>query len=245
MGLSRDSRHWQPFPHLLQKHFPDSFVITPDLPGTGSLFRGKSPTSIYGMLAFYRDSLNRQDIPPPYYVIGLSMGGMVALDWVQRFPDEIQATVLINTSARPFCPFYRRLRYENYWTQLREIVWRRTVPQREAVIFDLVCRLYPDKKGLVARWAQYQYDKPISNINATRQLFAAAKYRSVSEAPQRPTLVLCSEQDRLVHPSCSQQLAESLRLEIRVHREAGHELPIDDASWVVEQIIDWLPSQRT
>lgn len=168
------------------------------------------------------------------------MGGMVALDWVQRFAHEVETAVLINTSARPFNSFYQRLRHENYWTQLREIVWRRTIPQREAAIFDLVCHLYPDKEGLVAKWAQYQYDKPVSNLNAARQLYAAAKFRAREEPLHSPTLVLCSEKDRLVHPSCSKRLAKALGLELRIHPEAGHELPIDDGPWVADQAARWL-----
>jgi pimeloyl-ACP methyl ester carboxylesterase len=44
----------------------------------------------------------------------MSLGAMVAVAWADRHPDELAGGVLINTSLRPFSPWYQRLRPANY-----------------------------------------------------------------------------------------------------------------------------------
>jgi hypothetical protein len=44
----------------------------------------------------------------------------------------------------------------------------------------------------------------------------------------------------LVDPRCSQTLADCWNLPLAVHPVAGHDLPLDDGSWVLEEIARWL-----
>ena len=46
----------------------------------------------------------------PYSVLAMSLGGMVATAWAQRYPAEVERLVLINTSMRPFSRAQQRLR---------------------------------------------------------------------------------------------------------------------------------------
>ena len=52
----------------------------------------------------------------------MSLGAMVAVDWAARHPEELAGCVLINTSLRPFSPWYQRLRPANYGALLRPAV---------------------------------------------------------------------------------------------------------------------------
>ena len=42
------------------------------------------------------------------YVMGLSLGGMIAVAWAQRYPHDLQGAVLINTSLPGINRFYNR-----------------------------------------------------------------------------------------------------------------------------------------
>jgi pimeloyl-ACP methyl ester carboxylesterase len=53
-------------------------------------------------------------------------------------------------------------------------------------------------------------------------------------------LVLGSEQDRLVSVLCSKALAQQGAYELRLHPDAGHDLPLDDGPWVARQVQSWL-----
>ena len=55
--------------------------MTLDLPGNGSLYHLRSPCSVEQMAECCRGELAARSIAPPYYLLCLSMGGMVAVAW--------------------------------------------------------------------------------------------------------------------------------------------------------------------
>ena len=71
-------------------------------------------TSVEEMAEYCRSELRARGIPPPYHLLAMSLGAMVAVAWAADHAQEIRGGVLINTSLRPFSPFYRRLRPRNY-----------------------------------------------------------------------------------------------------------------------------------
>ena len=85
-------------------------------------------------------------------------------------------------------------------------------------------------------WTKWRLSHPVSRANALRQLLAAMRFNAPSLPPQTRVLLLTGAQDRLVDTRCSQALAAAWQCEIAVHPTAGHDLPLDDASWVAEQI---------
>ena len=110
-GLTREQAHWGPFPELLRKTLPrDALILTPDLPGNGTLWQSRSPCSVKDMVEHCRQALREVGHAPPYHVLAMSLGAMVTVDWADRYPNELAATILISTSMRPFSPFWHRLR---------------------------------------------------------------------------------------------------------------------------------------
>jgi pimeloyl-ACP methyl ester carboxylesterase len=57
-------------------------------------------------------------------------------------------------------------------------------------------------------------------------------------------LLLCSRGDRLVHPDCSRALARRWQCALAEHPDAGHDLALDDADWVVARIVQQFGSAR-
>jgi hypothetical protein len=49
-------------------------------------------------------------------------------------------------------------------------------------------------------------------------------------------LLLTSAQDGLVDTRCSLALAQAWHCDIESHPWAGHDLPLDDAAWVIEAV---------
>ena len=112
-GLTRESRHWGGFPSLLREAIRADRVITPDLPGNGSLCEQVTPTRVADLAGTCRAELLGTGVVPPFFLLGMSLGAMVATDWAVGHPEEVRGCVLINTSMRPFSPFHRRLRPAN------------------------------------------------------------------------------------------------------------------------------------
>jgi len=242
-GLTRESRHWGDFPATFRSGIADADIVALDLPGNGRLNRMRSPTSVATMAEQCRAELLAQGIRPPYYLLAMSLGAMVAVAWADRHPEELRGCVLINTSLRPFSPFYRRLRPGNYAELLRLALIDGSAAAREGTILRMTSKLANHRAQIVERWSAWQREHPVSRSNALRQLWAASRYCAPTHTPAVRMLVLASAGDTFVDPLCSRRLAHLWQTDFAEHPEAGHDIPLDDGTWVTLKVRDWL--QRT
>ena len=170
----------------------------------------------------------------------MSLGAMVAVAWAQRHPGDVAAAVLISTSLRPFSPFYRRLRPANYPRLLRLLGLPASGRVIETAVLQMTTRCVSEPGKVIAQWLQWRRDNPVSRRNALVQLLAALRYQAPRRRPLDQLLLLAGARDALVDTRCSLQLAGLWEASIAVHPEAGHDLPLEDAAWVLEQIQRWL-----
>lgn len=239
-GLTRESRHWGSFPATFYREIPAARVHTPDLPGNGALYAERSPGQVAEMVESYRSRLLGQGIAPPYYLLGMSLGAMVAVAWAARHPQEIRGCVLINTSLRPFSPFYQRLKPASYHRLLQLALPGGSDEARERTILELTSRQVDLPVTVLQSWVAWRRECPVDSANALRQLLAAMCYRAPLVRPQSAMLILASRNDALVDSACSRQLALRWDTAFAQHPSAGHDLPLDDAAWVARQVSHWL-----
>lgn len=233
-GLLREARHWGEFTGNLHQQFPDAVISTPDIPGNGRLHQLTSPKTIAGMTEALRQQINTNQ---PLRLIALSMGGMIALDWMTRYPNEVAAVVLINTSARPLSPFYHRLRWTIYPRVLKMIF--KSAVQKEADILNLTSNRHSHDSQLLESWQQWQQQNPVSKASARNQFLAALKF-SIAAKPQQSILVVTSQADRLVDYRCSLKLAQTWQTGYVQHESAGHDLPLDEPEWLAAIVRQWV-----
>lgn len=239
-GLTREAGHWGDFLHLLQAQCPQDRVLAIDLPGNGRLHAEQSPTRIEATVQHCRAQLRAQGLTGPVHLLAMSMGAMVAVEWAVQCPDELAGCVLINTSLRPFSPWFHRLRPANYAALLGLALWPQPDRNRERTVLRLTSRHHVGDDTVIDAWTALRRAHPVSATNAPRQLLAAARYRAPALAPKVAMLVLASARDGLVDMSCSQRLAAQWRIEIHTHPTAGHDLPLDDGAWVVARVREWV-----
>lgn len=237
-GLTRESRHWGAFVEEFQRRVPQSHVIALDLPGNGRLYQESSPLFVNDMVAHCRQQLLDLGVKPPYSLLAMSLGAMVAVAWASLHPQEVQANVLINTSMRPFSPFYQRLRPGNYGALLKLAFADASSQTWERTVLRISSNLAID--DILPQWTTMRMECPVSRTNALRQLLAAAGFSAPKSRPLAPTLVLASEQDHLVAVACSKALSKHWDCELRLHPSAGHDLTLDDGPWVATQVQAWL-----
>ncbi len=236
-GLLREQGHWGSFAQALAQAHPDSRVLTLDIAGNGQYCAQASHLSIGKVVDSLRQTLDMASCVGPVRLLGISMGGMIAVDWAQRYPQELAGAVLINTSLGRFSPFYHRLRAGNYGRILRCLFSDKL--SREAQILALSSN-NPEARGQALQdWVDIARQRPVQRRNLLRQLYAAGAYRPRDEAPEVPMLLLASAQDRIVDVRCSQALADAWQLELQVHSQAGHDLPLDAPEWVITRIMHW------
>jgi pimeloyl-ACP methyl ester carboxylesterase len=233
-GLTRESRHWGDFVGHFQQAMPEAQVLALDLPGNGQLNQETSPLCIHDMVAHCRAQLAMRRLEPPYHLLAMSLGAMVAVAWAQAHPQEVAANVLINTSMRPFSPFYQRLLPANYGVLSKLVILGASPEIWERTILRITTHQTSD--AVLPVWRALRQDSPVSRANALRQLFAAARFRAVVGKAAVRTLLLASEHDQLVSVECSKSMAKAWQCPLHLHPTAGHDLPLDDGPWVVRQV---------
>jgi pimeloyl-ACP methyl ester carboxylesterase len=251
-GLTRESRHWGDFPQIFRHEIEDAQVegvqvIALDMPGNGSLHAMRSPLGVDAMADYCRAELARRGVAPPYNILAMSLGAMVTVSWASRYPAEVAACVLINTSLRSLSPFFHRLRPANYPVLLKLALGVCSAYEREQIILRVTSRRADGgteaHAHVLQNWVAYRQQYSVSRMNAMRQLWAAATCRAASARPAARILILTSAHDALVDTRCSQALAMHWQVPIVVHPDAGHDIPLDDGRWVARQVRSWLAGQ--
>lgn len=240
-GLARESAHWAGFPERFGASVGGVRILQPDLPGSGRHWRLTSPASIPAIMEFVRrEALSETPSAShsPRYILALSLGAMVAVEWLFRHPAEVAGAVLINTSLRGLSPLYRRLHW-HAWPALTRIVSLSDVRSRERSILQLTSVNGARDPALIDAYARAWRERPMRRSNVIRQLCAAAAYRPPLHKPRMPVLLLSGAGDRLVHPACSAAIAKRWSAPLAIHPWAGHDLPLDDPDWVIRQVSAW------
>jgi pimeloyl-ACP methyl ester carboxylesterase len=236
-GLSRETGHWGDFLPRFQQAFADDHVVPLDFSGNGALHSQQSATTVQAMVAHCRQQLTAAQLQPPYCLVALSLGAMVAVAWADAYPQEVSQLVLINTSLRPINPFYRRLRPSNYITLLRLLLGGATALQWEQALWRMTSTVSPP--DTVDSWVRLRQQHPVKPFNALRQLWAASRFTAPLTAPKVATLLFASTCDALVSVECSRRIARQWGLPLIEHPQAGHDLPLDDGQWVIDQMHTW------
>lgn len=246
-GLTREQGHWGRFPaelgDAMSGALPGARIVCVDLPGAGVLHDQTCPWQVPAMVDACQRQLAEQGAAPPYHLLGLSLGGMVAAAWSRACPQQVAGLVLVNTSLRPYSPPQRRLRLA-LWPRLLRLLTSRDRPAFERVVLQLTSRQPERHRAVLSDWLAIHQARPVRAANALRQLLAAARYRWVGPAPAMPVLVVCSARDGLVDPACSQRIAQAWQAELASHPAAGHDLPLDDGPWLAARVAEWT-AQRT
>lgn len=173
-GLVREAGHWSGFLERFEAAFPDREAIPLEIPGNGKKFRERSPLSVAAMTDAVRDEfLARKG--GENHLFALSLGVMIALDWLHRFPGDVSSAVLVNTSVRGLSPLTQRLRPANY-ARIARMFATRDPSYIERTILEITSTRRPP--GAAEAWLAIHLARPVSSVNAVRQLVAAARYET-------------------------------------------------------------------
>lgn len=233
-GLAREAGHWGDFLGYFHKSFPASRVEVIDLPGMGDNAKIKSPTSIKEIMEFTREEAKRRMTSDKFSILALSLGGMVAMEWMRSNAADLESVVLINSSSKSSA-FYHRLRYQ-IWADFARALAHTQPRDRERAVVDILMNSENARERAGIVWSKIAQERPLKPQTFLRQLAAAMRFRGLDDVPKTPVLLLNSLGDRLVDPSCSDALHQKFGWKLERHPWAGHDLPWDDPEWVVERI---------
>ncbi len=242
-GLSRETRHWGEFPNILAQKNPKSKIIVLELPGVGKKNHLGSPKKIEDFVESLRPDFlsiknkEQNEKTNEWGIISISLGGMIALNWAEKYPDDFSKIVTINTSASDLSNPIQRIGLKAI-SKMAKLFIKNDLIEREREILELTTSMTEVDDNLVKKWASYSKEYPLSRKAFLNQLYAASKFK----APKKidlPCLIIVGEKDQLANPKCSIALAKHFKLPYYSHPHAGHDLPLDDPEWLVNQIYQW------
>jgi pimeloyl-ACP methyl ester carboxylesterase len=189
--------------------------------------------------------------PGPHVFVGVSMGGMLALELLRQSPKRVQALALLGTSARADSPELIALRNQAcaLFAQGRmDEVLRANVPlafhpanaSRPTVVASYL--------AMIRRAGAEQL------IQQNRAVMARSNSLPHLAGITCPALVMCGEADVLTPPAHAQEMADAM-VRAKLHRHdgapvhtvlgAGHMLTLERPHEVAARLRDWLDSLPT
>jgi 3-oxoadipate enol-lactonase len=231
-GLGSSTLDWQAqIDYFSQKHK----VIVFDLRGHG---QSDKPTGEYGVALFAEDTaslikeLDLEDVN----IIGISLGGMIALQ-LEIFHSELVKSAVIVNSVSEFPlkttkdKLEKHLRY--FITRVMGMRWMGKV---------LGKRLFPKpeqaeiRKAIAERWAK---NDTKSYLNATKALFTWSVTDKLGEIDS-PTLILGAEFDYF--PVSDKELLTNriVNAKLEIIKDSRHGTPLDQTALFNKTVDDFL-----
>ena len=242
MGLGASSQLWMDYPSRLARHAAPYRVITIDNRGTG---QSDAPPGAYWMSDMADDAARVMDDAGAEraYVVGVSMGGMIAQHVALRHGGRLDGLVLVSTT--PGLPHGALPTPRALWALLAYGLGRSS---RADVLADLILarsqrHRAAEVHGLISPILEADGPTPAAFL---RQ-FVGCLLHSTTRHLHRiavPTIVVTGEDDIVIRPRNSRILARGIpNAMLEVIPQAGHGAPFTDPT-VIPRALARLGAQR-
>lgn len=231
-GLTRGSNHWADFPKQLEQAFPDIKLVLIDLAGNGLRANENSPVTVKAALQDIREQVKQQDVAFPIDILALSLGGMITLQWLNDFPEEINKAIVINSSHAGLSNTCERMQPLTIAKLVAGVLLPAKI--REKIIYSVTSNNSVND-NVLNQWIVEAKHHPVSRLNFIRQVLIARSFNTNLRLQKKQLLLLASSADRLVNASSSKALAKKTCAQLNMHHEAGHEITLDDPEWITQQ----------
>ncbi|MFP4228461.1 MAG: alpha/beta fold hydrolase [Salinivenus sp.] len=218
-GLGSSSRDW--FEQV--PHFADRYrVLRLDLRGHG---RSERPSGPYHIAQFARDvavGVRRLDAAPAH-VVGLSMGGMVALELAAGARSLVRSLVVVNSVAD-----MRLQTWSDVWFYVSRRLAVQTLGMRRVGRL-LADRLFPGphqeahRREFIERWSQNDKQAYLWSVDAIMGWSVTERLPEITP----PTLLVSSDQDYTPIATKNRMAARMPNAELAVVEGAHHALPVE------------------
>jgi YbgC/YbaW family acyl-CoA thioester hydrolase len=235
--------HGYPLDHTIWTHQVAAMEgwcrIAPDLRGMG---QSDAPDLGYSMETYAADLAQLLDLlgAREAVLVGLSMGGYVALEFVRRWRDRVRALVLVDTRAEADTPEARLTRDATAATareQGAEAIAEAMLPK------VLGASTLAGAPATVERVRAMMASSPVAGIVGA---LAAMRDRPdstplLAELDGLPTLVIVGDEDELTPPAQSRAMAEAIPgASLVVVRSAGHLTPLERPAETTHALLAFL-----
>lgn len=238
-----DHRMWDgQFPELVDAGWR---VLAPDLPGFGASELPDAAPSLTVVIDTLIASLLDRGIDR-CVVVGLSLGGYLAMEWLRRRPEMLAGVVLCDTKATADSDTARQARLvmademDRDPLHTSQILRERLLP---VLVGETTMRQRPDVVSAVGEWIDRAPAATVSWIQ--RSMAARPDSLSTLREAMLPTLIVWGQEDAMSPESEQSTMLEALTDGgIVVIPAVGHLSALEDPEAVTRAIGDFLASVR-
>ncbi|MEM7343825.1 MAG: 3-oxoadipate enol-lactonase [Chloroflexota bacterium] len=230
-SLGSDLRIWD---EILPHFANDYFIIRHDKRGHGLSDCPPAPYTIRDHAADVEGLLNGLNIDQ-VILIGVSVGGLIALDYAIHNPAKVKGLVLCDTAAK--------LGATDYWEErigiLRESGFSTL---REAILSRWFSPSFPEQFPAEYRgYANMLTRTPVAGYIGTCEALRDADLREAATSIQAQSLVLCGAEDSATPPELVQGLADRLpNSHFELIDNAGHIPSLEQPEAMAQTISQFL-----
>lgn len=218
-GLGSSTRDWA----AQVDHFGDRYrLLRLDFRGHGRSERGEGP---YSIAQFARDVavFLRKQAGRPVHVVGLSMGGMVALELAVSAPHLLRGLVVVNSVAD-----MRLHSWHDVWFYISrrltvQLLGMRRVGQLLAGKLFVKPSQEDLRRKFVRRWAQNDKQAYLWSVDAIMRWSVTDRLDRIDV----PTLLISSDEDYTPVSAKERVAARMPNAELAVVDDARHALPVE------------------
>lgn len=172
-------------------------------------------------------------------LVGMSVGGMIALDLAASHPQRIQHLILCDTGAK--------IGAEQLWQdRIAAVEAGGLAPMAEAVLARWFTTAFSQNEpAQVHGYTNMLLRTPAAGYTATCAALRDADLHAVAPLIQTPTLVLCGEEDLATPPALGRELATLLpNAQFALIPHAAHLPSIEQPVFLAEKILEFLQGDK-
>ena len=235
-GFPLSSNLWVPQLDDLENYMR---VIAPDLRGHGNSDNVAGPYSVQQLADDCADLLGHLNVPTPFVVCGLSMGGYVALEFYRRYPEHVAGFILTATRAGADSEEGKVNRDRMIETAVNHGV----TAVNKAMLPNLFAPDNYEEDEELVTYVREMMDK--TSVEGMVGALAAMRDRPDStptlEEIDVPVLIIHGEQDKLIPLSEAEAMVEAIPdAELVVLENSGHLPNLEEPDVFNEAVIEFL-----
>ena len=179
-----------------------------------------------------------RDAPPRFALVGLSMGGYVALEIMRQAPERISKLALLDTSARPDTPEQTEQR-RSLLVQAKGGDFKELLSQVMAMLPHPARR---DDQHLLEVNVRMGLTVGLDGFQRqTEAIIGRADSRPYLSEITVPTLVLVGDRDPITPPFLSEEIVAAIpNSSLVVIPECGHSSALEQPEAVNRALVTWL-----
>jgi pimeloyl-ACP methyl ester carboxylesterase len=178
--------------------------------------------------------------PPRFALVGLSMGGYICLEIMRQAPERVAKLALMDTTARPDTPeqsdrrraliqLARSGKFDAVAGQLWPVLVHRN-HRDDSILLNIVRRMAEDTG-------------PDAFVRQQTAIIDRVDSRPTLQSIRCPTLVLVGDEDELIPPDRSEEIANGITgSKYVVVPESGHLATLEQPDHVNRALTEWMTS---